>query len=330
MQSGLVLGAGGVLGASWLVGALAALEEETGWAPARADHVVGTSAGAVIGTLAAHGIAPAQMASFFVGDPLQAVAEVEGEAGERVLPVPDAFRLALAAPSLGPGSWRLALGTLRAPRGHSLTGLLCAWLPRGMVSTAPIGRLIERFVGDGWADHAGLRVVATDYATGARVPFGRPDAPPVRAAEAVAASCAIPGFYCPVKVDGRRFVDGGLRSPSNADLLCGLGLDVVVCLNPTSSRDQVAGRWPTARIARTLRAQAGRRLAAEVEALRAEGTEVVVLQPTAEDLEVMGTNLMSRARRAEVVERAMETTARQLLRHERALAALCPARRRAA
>ena len=37
-------------------------------------------------------------------------------------------------------------------------------------------------------------------------------------ADAVAASCAIPGFYHPVEIDGRRYVDGGMRSTSNLDL----------------------------------------------------------------------------------------------------------------
>jgi len=327
MHVGLVLGAGGVLGASWLIGALTALEEETGFRPSAAEHVVGTSAGAVIATLSAHGIAPATMATFFVGDPLQAVAEAEGDAEGRELPVPDAFRPALALPTLGPGSWPLALRTLRNPKAFGVLAHLGGWLPRGMVSTAPITRLIERFVGEGWADHPGLWIAATDYRTGGRVTFGRPGSPPARAAEAVAASCAIPGFYCPVSIDGQRYVDGGLHSPSNVDLLAGLGLDLVVCLNPSTSAQRPAGRWPASRIAAAVRAHAGRRLAEEVALLSGQGTEVLVLEPTAEDLRVMGTNLMSRARRAEVVAAAVGTTARQLAEHRDVLAALDDATR---
>ena len=55
MRVGLVLGAGGLVGASWLIGALEALESETGWAPAEAEFVVGTSAGSVVGALTAGG-----------------------------------------------------------------------------------------------------------------------------------------------------------------------------------------------------------------------------------------------------------------------------------
>ncbi|MEA2178873.1 MAG: hypothetical protein QOG77_2170 [Solirubrobacteraceae bacterium] len=50
MRVGLVLGAGGVIGGSWLIGALDAFEAETGWRAADAEQIVGTSAGAVIAT----------------------------------------------------------------------------------------------------------------------------------------------------------------------------------------------------------------------------------------------------------------------------------------
>jgi NTE family protein len=55
MKIGLVLGAGGVVGASWLMGALEAVESETGWAPGSAERIVGTSAGSVVGALVAGG-----------------------------------------------------------------------------------------------------------------------------------------------------------------------------------------------------------------------------------------------------------------------------------
>jgi NTE family protein len=58
MKVGLVLGAGGVLGGAWLTGGLDALAIETGWDPASADRVVGTSAGSMIGALCASGVPP--------------------------------------------------------------------------------------------------------------------------------------------------------------------------------------------------------------------------------------------------------------------------------
>src|SRR4029078_9443187 len=78
-------------------------------------------------------------------------------------------------------------------------------------------------------------------------------------ADAVAASCAIPGFYHPVTIAGRRYVDGGICSVSNLDLLCGEGLDLVICLNPMSSLAQATGGSPADRMAAIMRSAAGRR-----------------------------------------------------------------------
>jgi predicted acylesterase/phospholipase RssA len=61
--------------------------------------------------------------------------------------------------------------------------------------------------------------MACDYSTGRRVAFGRAGSPDADLAVAVAASCAIPGLYHPVTIDGRRYVDGGIYSASNADIL---------------------------------------------------------------------------------------------------------------
>jgi NTE family protein len=192
--------------------------------------------------------------------------------------------------------------------------VLCGWLPRGFVSTAPISRIVDRFVPDGWPEHPNLWIVGCDYVTGRRTAFGRADAPPADIRDAVAASCAIPAFYHPVKVDGRRYIDGGVCSVSNLDLLCGEGLDLVVCLNPMTSLAQVTPRSPAERVMGVMRKQAGRRLGREAKKLREEGTDVLILQPTAEDLAVMGVNFMARDRRTEVIERAVRTTARQLRR----------------
>ena len=81
------------------------------------------------------------------------------------------------------------------------------------------------FSGDWPARH--LWVCAVRLDNGRRVTFGLD---PVRAdvATAVAASCAIPGFFEPVTIDGARYVDGGAHSPTNADLVARLGLDLVV------------------------------------------------------------------------------------------------------
>jgi NTE family protein len=192
--------------------------------------------------------------------------------------------------------------------------MLCGWLPRGFVRTDPIRELVESYVPGDWPDHDAYWAVAADYATGRRVAFGRDDAPPARVGEAVAASCAIPAFYHPVKVGGRRYVDGGICSPSNLDLLCGHDLDLVVCLNPMSSLAQVSGGSPGDRMGALLRGFAGRRLGHEARKLRDSGTKVLMLQPGADDVKVMGFNMMSGRRRVQVTETAVKSTALALRR----------------
>jgi NTE family protein len=331
MRTGLVLGAGGVVGGSWLVGALEALESETGWSPSTADVIVGTSAGSVVGALTAQGISPALMAAYVGGGTLDEFAELEGReelVAERLSGTD--FRLHRALPPIGPGSWRMALSTLRNPLKHAPSAVLSGWLPRGFISTAPVSALVERFMEGDWPDHPDYWAVACDYGTGRRVAFGREDAPPASVGDAVAASCAIPGFYHPVRIAGRRYVDGGVCSASNLDLVRDRDLDLVVCLNPMSSLAQVTPRTAADRMMAGMRALMGRRLGHEARKLRERGVEVLILQPTAEDLALMGTNFMARDNRTEVTERAVRTTARQLRRLRARDGAPLPGRRRRA
>lgn len=311
IRVGLVLGAGGVVGASWLIGAVEALNAETGWNPREAEHIVGTSAGSVIGSLCAAGIDPELMATI-ARDQSGEMAEVEEMAEAADRSVGTEYRFAFDLPPIGPGSWRMAVSTLLHPTRHAPAAMLSGWLPRGFIRTEPIRRLVERHVTQQWPEHPNLWVVACDYTDGRRVAFGRDDAPPARIGEAVAASCAIPAFYHPVKVAGRRYVDGGVCSMSNLDLLAGRGLDLVICLNPMSSRAEPRANGPAQRLAALVRAGSGRRLGHEARKLREEGTRVVLIQPTAEDLEVMGLNFMARNRRTEVMEQARASVGAQL------------------
>lgn len=320
------------MGASWLIGALEALQDETGFDPADAAAIVGTSAGAVVGALTASGMPPAYMAAYVAGrevDEIAKAAERAGEGRDRIdeavamarsaeaeggRPDGTGYRLARALPPIGPGSWRLALRTLVQPQRHSPAAMLCGWLPRGFVRTDPISELVEAFVPGDWPDHDSYWAVAADYSTGKRVAFGRSDAPAAQVRHAVAASCAIPAFYHPVSINGRRYVDGGICSPSNLDLLCDEELDLVVCLNPMSSLAQVSGGSPGDRVAAILRTVAGRRLGHEARKLRDAGTKVLMLQPGADDVRVMGFNMMSGKRRATVTATATKSTALALRR----------------
>jgi NTE family protein len=311
MRVGLVLGAGGVIGGAWLMGALEALEAETGWHATDAEQIIGTSAGAVIGALAAAGVAPEYMSAYAAGETLDDVAEAEARAAATAQRASAGdYHLHWAFPPIGPGSWRLAMSTMLQPHRHSPAALIAGWLPRGFVSTAPIRDVVETFVGTEWPER--FRAVAADYGTGRRVAFARDDASVAGVGEAVAASCAIPGFYHPVTIDGRRYVDGGICSVSNLDLLCGAGLDLVICLNPMSSLAQATGGSPADRMAAIMRSAAGRRLGHEARKLRESGTRVLILQPGEQDVSLMGFNLMSGGRRLEVMEQARRSVATEL------------------
>src|SRR4029077_17844756 len=76
---------------------------------------------------------------------------------------------------------------------------------------------------------------AVDYASGRRAVFGRPGAPAARLPDAVVASCSIPGWYQPAVIDGRRYVDGGVRSPTSLGMVARAGLDEVFVLAPMAS-----------------------------------------------------------------------------------------------
>src|SRR5215210_1916512 len=330
MRIGLVLGAGGVLGGAWLTGGLDALARETGWDPASADVVVGTSAGSMIGALCASGIPPWFMVAHSAGETFDGVVDAEGRpAAEADRAAGATFRLERAWPPIGPGSWPLALRSLTNLPRYTPTAAVAGWIPRGFISTEPLKDTIRRVVPQGWSPHLNLWIVACDYATGRRVPFGRDDSPPAELADAVAASCAIPGFYYPVEIGGRRYVDGGMYSTSNLDIVRHEDLDLVICLNPTSSLHPTRAWNPGEWVARAVRNGTGRRLGHEAKRLRERGTEVVLIQPLEEDLDVMGPNLMSRRNRQRTIEVARRTVGEQLARPENrsAMTGLPPGRK---
>jgi NTE family protein len=327
MRVGLVLGDGGVLGGAWLTGGLHALARETDWDPGSAEYIVGTSAGSMVGALVAAGVPPWFMVAHSRGESFAGLNGPDGRpASEANRSAGAVFRLHKGFPGVGPGSLRLAITALSNPLRHTPLQLLAGWLPAGLVSTDSLKELIGRAVPGRWVDHPNYWTVACDYESGRRVAFGRTGSPSAEIADAVAASCAIPGFYRPVRIGRRRYVDGGVCSPSNVDLLAGHGLDLVICLNPLSTGTEFAaavgraswlGAWdPRDWPAKVARGANARRLAHEVKKVRRFGTDVVVVEPTPEDHDAMGRNLMRSSRRDEVIETAQRTVREQLRRPE--------------
>jgi NTE family protein len=281
---GLVLGAGGITGIAWLVGALEALRERTGWDPATADVVSGTSAGAVAAAVLASGHPMSDLLTYAEDPSALDAAVARATAG----------RARHSAGPSWPGSLILgATGLLATSLRHRLSSL-AGFLPRGHRRTDEIRGLVHDAVAGGWPAGPRLWVHACDYGTGERVTFGRDDAPEADLADAVAASCAVPGYYQPVRIGDRRYVDGGLWSFTNADALVGAGCDVVLVLSPFST----GARGPLLDLAvyGAARGATALQRRREVAQLRNDGARVAVLDPSAEDLQAMGLNPMDRGR----------------------------------
>jgi len=195
-----------------------------------------------------------------------------------------------------------------------------AWVLRGRGSHRALREMVHavhshayRHAPADWVGGGRTWIVAVDYDRGRRVFFGRPGAPRARLPDAVVASCSIPGWYEPAVIGGRRYVDGGVRSPTSLGALARGGVDEVFVLAPMASTDPGRlPRKPHERLERRLRALLTLALLREVRALRSAGLRVTVLTPGPEDLAVMGVNLMDPRRRRAVLETSLTTSAATL------------------
>jgi len=310
---GLVLGGGGVLGGAWMVGALTAVQEVHGLDPRRAELIVGTSAGSVTAALLGAGVSIDELRAHQLGEkvtsgPLAGETvdwDYDGATGGSNPPVPRFSFLPAGA----------SMVTHNVRRLHRMppTAVLAALMPQGRGNLDAVGRLVRALVPSGWSPHPGVRAVAMDYESGRRVAFGDPAAPAAGLAEAVTASCSIPGWYAPVTIGGRRYVDGGAWSATNVDLVARLGLDHVFVLAPmVSFATDHPAHWRT-RAERSWRARVTRRCLHEVAKVHAGGSEVTVIGPGPEDLEAIGANLMAVERRRLVLETALRTSTHALV-----------------
>lgn len=302
MTTALILGAGGFTGQAFHVGALSALMELTGFDGRDADILVGTSAGSLVAAGLAGGLSSADLAAELTGETLSKEgAAIRARRLSGLTPVaylPNTRR--------GPLDLAVVFSAARRPFGTRPAAVVSSLLPRGRTSTEPIARGIRYLHGDSWPDRD-LRICAVRARDARRVVLGTPGAPECDVGTAVAASCAIPSYFTPVTIGRHAFIDGGVHSPTNADVVLADRPDLVVVLSPMS-----AGPRPGARPDLAIRLAVRRYLAAEVRRLRRAGSHVVVIQPTARDLAVMGINPMMGARVADVVQCVAESTRRRL------------------
>lgn len=251
----LVLGGGGITGIAWMLGLLAGLAER-GVDLRAADDIVGTSAGSVVGAQLATGV---DVEERYAAQLVDASGEVASSVRPRTM-----LRLGLAL--VGPRDpqrvrariGRLARTTATVPESERIT---------------VIGR---RLPVHAWPDRS-LRITAVDAFDGAFRVLDRHSGVPL--VEAVASSCAVPGVFPAVTTGGTRYIDGGVRSPVNADLADGAAS--VVVLAPI-----VRGVGPQTAAAE------------QVEGLRRAGSRVVLVAPDAAAVAAIGRNVLDPARRA--------------------------------
>jgi NTE family protein len=313
----LVLGAGGVAGIAFHAGVLAALVESMGWDPRRADLVVGTSAGSVTAAGLRAGLSATDIYARTRGEPLSAegaalMARADAAVGARAVGPPvGRFHPVPAAPGV---LW--AAG--RRPGRVRLGALMAGLVPAGRVPTTPIAAAVDALGVGGWPTRP-TWVCALRLHDGALVVFGRTGAPAATLGQAVAASCAIPGFFAPVEIAGVRYVDGGAHSTTNLGELRRERFDLVVVSAPMAragSRSVLVPPVLPAALGAVGRELNRLQLGVEARQVRAGGTPVVAFSPTPEDRSAIGLNPMDERRRAPVARQARDSALRRLDRPE--------------
>jgi NTE family protein len=294
---GLVLGAGGVIGQAYHAGVLALLEHDFGWDPRTADVIVGTSAGSITGTLLRSGVPASELAAWTVKAPLSTEGRVLHKILGTEIPHFEPFRplhLLLRPPDL-PG-WEMVQHAVIRPWHFRPLVAAVALLAPGRVDIASRLAMLHEVEGQSWPERD-LWICAVRRRDGRRVVFGRPGSPDAPLHLAIAASCALPGYFAPVEIHDHTYVDGGAHSPTNAAILRERALDLVVVVSPMSSPTRFptdvygASRWHAARVARR-----------EVKALRENGTAVVVFRPGPAEHAAMGNDFMARDRVDQIVQ----------------------------
>jgi NTE family protein len=292
MKVGLVLGGGGAVGMAYHAGALAVLEHDLGWDPRDADIIVGTSAGAVVGSMLRRGIPASDLAALAVGastteTPAELAAAVRGRE-----PIPGPRLRSLLRPPRIPSPALVTRWMMRPWRLDpvlAFTGLLAD----GTVDLLEHSADHAAAMGDGWPDEP-LWLCGVRQHDLRRVVFGRDSTPSLPSA--VLASCAVPGYFRPVVVDGATYIDGGVRSPTNADVLRGEDLDLVIIISPMSGRE-LSRLDPHAWVRRYAKAKVD----AEVATLLVRRIPAVVIEPGPALVAVLGSDFMSDTHTNEIV-----------------------------
>lgn len=273
----LVLSGGGPIGIAWESG-IAAGMAEAGVMLGDADYILGTSAGSFVGAQLASGRDPRSLVA-------AQLARAEGgtrSAPENRAPAPDLSGLMSQMMKLytsdgPPEEARVEIGKF-ALDAQTLS-------EEAFINT--FGRMPEE-----WPEHR-FACTAVDTANGSFQIWDNDSG--VSLPRAVASSCSVPGVYPPITINGRRYMDGGMRSGTNADFAKGYERVLVVIVRAGAASAAPAGGMNMAEISQ-------KRLDAELRVLRDSGSAVELLIPDADSAAAMGVNLMSFSARGAAVE----------------------------
>ena len=281
----VVLGGGGAAGNAWEIGVIAGLAEAGLDLTESADVVVGTSAGATAAAQVRSGLAAAELVESVLSPPVRPVGRNRPQPPSLPMATVFARMRAIGAAATSAADLQRAMGAfglesdaILEPGAEQRRAVVAARLPHPE-----------------WPDRP-MIVTAVNARTGELVTFDRHSG--VELVDAVTASTALPGLVPTVTINGERYIDGGVRSPDNADLASGYAN--VVVLSPLGGRGQTQ---PEAGEFEGLRRppEWGTDLASQVEGLRRQGSHVEVITPNAESRVAMGTNQMDPATRIPAV-----------------------------
>ncbi len=299
-RTALVLGAGGTVGIAYHAGIVKALID-SGIRPEAADLVVGTSAGAIVGSIVRSGhdldevwrLAQSDQNPFMEGEPFFR-SDVVFSQGWRT-PVGLARRLV--------GSGYVAQRSVMHWPTITPPAQLQRFYRGGLASVTEQRNEFVRWVGEAWPEDQ-LRLCAFDIVTGRRFVLGNSQEARIALPDAMRSSASVPVLYPPVRCGRRLLVDGSVRSSTNIDVAVDEGAELIIVAAPmTLDRDSLPPRH-----LRPHREYFERKMACEIKRAEKSGARVLVIRPSRREAEAHGYNMLRPDGNVEVAELAYATT----------------------